>query len=748
GWEGKPDLRIFCGGEALRQDLATRLLDCGREVWNLYGPTETTVWSACQKLSPVDEMVLIGRPIANTSIYVLDDKQRPLPTGMVGELYIGGLGVARGYHGRADLTAERFPAITLPNGRTERLYKTGDLGRWTSDGRLQCFGRSDCQVKVRGHRIELEEIEVVLAQHPAVEKAVVHTAGLGTPDCRLIAYIVSTQRPATRELQGFVRERLPEYMVPAAVEFLDSIPLTPNGKVDRKSLPELKFAELTAERAFVAPRTETEQHIAAVWQEVLGVERVGVEDDFFELGGHSLTAIRLISQLRSTYGIQLPLNRLFQSSTLSGVAQLIDSLRAESALVSEDDMEIDFVAESLLDHATVPAIRAPIDLQKMDRVFLTGATGFLGAFLVDELLRQTDAEVVCLVRASDAKEGRDRLLRNLRLYGLAPNYSLERITPVVGDLEQPLLGLSATDFERLAGEVDVIYHNGAVVNLLYPYSLLRAANVGGTREVLRLAAQGRPKPLHFVSTFSVQAAHNGYARTFVTEEDPLPPCDALSGGYARSKWVGEQLMRQARARGLPISIYRPGHITGHSRSGVCNPQDFLHTLMLACARVGAVPDLDTEIDLTPVDYVSQAIVHLSQRPECIGGTYHLVNPHPLPLPALVDWVQRSGLELETLPYSTWREQLQTLANGEADALLAPLLNALGASQRADANEPMHWHPRFDCGQTLSQLAPSGIFCPRADEHLLLVYLGYLQQSGVLEANGNGSADHPLSVRAR
>jgi amino acid adenylation domain-containing protein/thioester reductase-like protein len=745
GWEGKPDLRIFCGGEALRQDLATRLQECGREVWNLYGPTETTVWSACAKLSPADEMVLIGRPIANTSVYVLDDKLHLLPAGMIGELYIGGSGLARGYHGREDLTAERFPTIALPNGKSERLYKTGDLARWTPDGRLQCLGRSDCQVKVRGHRIELEEIEVIFTQHPQVERAVVHPVGHGTPECRLVAYVLAANRPPARELQAFVRERLPDYMVPGVIEFLDAIPLTPNGKVDRKALPNPERAQPLAERAFVAPRTETERQVAAVWQQVLGVERVGLEDDFFELGGHSLTAIRLISQLRNTYGIQLPLARLFESATVSSVAELIDAMRAETELES-DETDTDYVAEALLDQTTVPVVRAPADLLKMDRVLLTGATGFLGAFLLDELLRQTDADVMCLVRARDADEGRERLCGNLRRYGLTPSYSLDRVIPIVGDLEKPLLGLSAAEFEQLARATDVIYHNGAVVNLLYPYSLLRAANVGGTREVLRLAAQSRPKPVHFVSTFSVQAAENDRSRPIVTELDPLPPCESLSGGYARSKWVGEQLIRQARARGLPVSVYRPGHITGHSRTGVCNPQDFLHTLMLACTKVGAVPDVDTEIDLTPVDYVSQAIVHLSQRPESIGGTYHLVNPHPLPLPSLIEWVQRSGLELATLPYQTWREQLETLVNGDAD-LLAPLLNVLAPAQAIMAEDQFHWHPRYDCQRAVSALAESGISCPRVGEQLILTYLGYLCRSGILALDGNGVADDPLTLRS-
>jgi thioester reductase-like protein len=364
------------------------------------------------------------------------------------------------------------------------------------------------------------------------------------------------------------------------------------------------------------------------------------------------------------------------------------------------------------------------------------------------LLRETDAEIVCLVRAKDKEQAFERVADNLRNYGLDhDDYLGDRIVPLLGDLAEPLLGLDADEFDRLAETVDVIYHNGAMVNLIYPYSQLRASNVGGTREILRLACKVRPKPVNYVSTFMVLAAGNGHSQDVVTENDILPPWEALPDGYTRTKWVAEKMVEQARSRGLPVTIFRPGHITGHSLTGMCNAQDFLHTMVLACSKIGSAPDLEEGMDVTPVDYVSQAIVRLSRRPECLGGTYHLVNPHPLRLPVLMDWLMRSGVEVETVPFPVWREKLTNLTNGATDELLAPLLNLLAPTNGSAEEEQLRWHPMYDCRQATSRLAESGIICPRADDRLLGIYREHLHRAGVLpqEIIGTGKLTHAPTV---
>ncbi|MGE3779815.1 MAG: thioester reductase domain-containing protein, partial [Pirellulaceae bacterium] len=389
--------------------------------------------------------------------------------------------------------------------------------------------------------------------------------------------------------------------------------------------------------------------------------------------------------------------------------------------------DTNYLAEARLD----PSIEAPagaiVDPSRRDRVFLTGATGFLGAFLLDDLLRMTDSRVYCLVRATSESKARDRILDNLARYRLHPAGVKERVVPIVGDLAEPRFGLSPEEFEQLGEQIDVIYHNGAIVNLVYPYPLLRRANVAGTEEVLRLATTGRLKPTHHVSTFWVQAADDGTHRQVVTEDDPLPPCEGLPIGYSRSKWVGEQMIAEARRRGIPVSIYRPGYVTGDSRTGVCNADDFLHAIVLACAQVRSVPQLDMNLEITPVDFVSRAIVQLSLQPQYLGNTYHLVNPHPLPLTMLADWMQTMGMKIRPVSYATWRSQLSELARGAPDELIAPLMSLLGPGDGVNPG----WHPRYDCRRATEHLAESHIVCPPADDRLLATYHAYLREAGFL-----------------
>jgi thioester reductase-like protein len=231
--------------------------------------------------------------------------------------------------------------------------------------------------------------------------------------------------------------------------------------------------------------------------------------------------------------------------------------------------------------------------------------------------------------------------------------------------------------------------------------------------------------VHHVSTFWVQAADDGRHRTVVTEDDPLPPCEGLPIGYSQSKWVGEVMIQHARQRGIPVSIYRPGYVTGDSRTGVGNPEDFLHSLVLACARVRSVPTLDMTMEMTPVDFVSSALVQLSLQPEYLGNTYHLVNPNPLPMSMFTNWLQRMGISIRPVSYATWRAQLTELARGAPEELIAPLLNILGAGD----GDGVGWHPRYDCSLALKHLASSQIECPPADDRLLAIYHSYLFDAG-------------------
>ncbi|MBW4564790.1 MAG: amino acid adenylation domain-containing protein [Mojavia pulchra JT2-VF2] len=320
GWEGNSQLKILCGGEALPYNLALQLRQRAASVWNLYGPTETTIWSTIHRVDEREAIVPIGRPIANTQIYILDKHLQPVPVGVPGELYIGGAGLARGYFNQPELTKEKF----IPNPFIPKtlLYKTGDLARYLSNGEIEYLGRIDYQVKLRGFRIELGEIEAVLEQHPAVRQCVVMVREDVPGNQRLVAYLVA-ENDATDELRQYLRQKLPEYMIPSAFVILDSLPLTPNGKVNRRALPAPENTNAELVSGFVAPRHPVEEVLAGIWTQVLGISQVSIYDNFFELGGHSLLATQVISRIRKTFGVDIPLQRLFEFPTIAKLAKNI-----------------------------------------------------------------------------------------------------------------------------------------------------------------------------------------------------------------------------------------------------------------------------------------------------------------------------------------------------------------------------------------------------------------------------------------
>ncbi len=346
GWTGTAGLKALCGGEALSSSLAEHVLVRCSELWNMYGPTETTIWSTLYKVETCcSGTVSIGRPIANTQTYILDKYLKPVPIGVAGELYIGGDGLARGYLNRPELTAEKFIADPFSNQPAGKLYKTGDLARYLPDGNIQYFGRLDSQVKVRGFRIELGEIEAVLMQHPEVRQAVVDVRTSSSGDKRLVAYMVmnSNSRPAVSDLRGFLKTKLPDYMVPVAFVILESLPVSPNGKLNRKGLPDPDDASSELSSRFVAPVTPAQQAVATIFSEVLEVRQVGLHDNFFELGGHSLLATRVVSRLRDHFQIEMTPRSLFESPTVAELA----SRMSDAIVQGANPEEIAFMLKEL-----------------------------------------------------------------------------------------------------------------------------------------------------------------------------------------------------------------------------------------------------------------------------------------------------------------------------------------------------------------------------------------------------------------
>lgn len=375
-------------------------------------------------------------------------------------------------------------------------------------------------------------------------------------------------------------------------------------------------------------------------------------------------------------------------------------------------------------------------LQEPTNVFLTGATGFLGAYLLHELLTQTPATVYCLVRAANEKAASQRLENTLKQYSLWDERQRPRIVPVLGNLSVSRLGLSPAQFDSLAEILDVVYHNGGSVNFLYPYSVLKAPNVLGTQEVLRLACQAKVKPVHFISTVGVFSPIAYGDRAVIREGDPLDRTEGLYG-YTQSKWVAEKLIEIARERGLPTTIHRPFWIEGHSQTGTCNKADFLRSAIAGCVQLGLAPDWPMRVDILPVDYLSRAIVYLSRQENSLDKAFHFSNPHAISWTQLVRWMQAFGYPLRQLPARQWIAQaIEQLPRFPDNALypFLPFFTERIPGQQMSVPETYFQTNSltFDCQNTFRGLANTDIICPPVDDRLLMTYFSYFIKTGFLE----------------
>ncbi|ATE73892.1 non-ribosomal peptide synthetase [Lysobacter capsici] len=730
-----PHLRLMMiGGESVAVEQVRRfaqITDGRVALSNHYGPTETSVCAAMLSTIDASEYLArelpIGRPLPGVRLYVLDPHGALAPRGVVGELCIGGLGVARGYLNQPELSATSFPPD--PFAADGRLYRTGDLARWNSDGSLQFLGRRDHQIKLRGFRIELGEIETALESHTQVEAAVVLLREDRPGDKRLVAYVVADDASGPNQWREHLARSLPEALLPSAYVRLPAMPLNRNGKVDRKALPE-PSAELLVERTVIEARTDTERAVLAVWRDVLGREEISADDDFFSIGGDSLMTLPLVFKLHATLGVELPLASVFAAPTLAAQARRIDELLSGEA-VDEFDLaaQVQLADDIHPRNAALPAASRA----NPRSAFITGATGFLGAYMVRELLDVSSAEVVCLVRAADADEGLARIRANLQGYGLWRSGDEARLAIVLGDLAQPRLGLDEAAFDALAQRAEVIFHNGGQVNFLAPYQHLEAANVGGTREVLRLATLHRIKPVHLVSTLGVCLTASNLDRT-VFESDPPPSADEQYGGYNQSKWVGEQLALVARERGLPVAIYRPARITGDSHTGASNLGDYFNAWLKGCVQMGRAPHLPNEaFDMAPVDYVGRSIVRIALGAGDANGNFHFYNRRRLPIPTAVATLREAGLALDEIDYQQWRRELLAHAAVSRDNALAPFAGLFPAN-------PDPREPSFDCSAVTRAVEPLGLICPPADAALLRLYVRFLQSRDFFPANTKAIAE--------
>ncbi|MER0240499.1 amino acid adenylation domain-containing protein [Streptomyces sp. HSW2009] len=603
-------------------------------VTNGYGPTEASIGMAFHPMSAADrDTVPVGRPIDNCAAVIVNERLEALPAGHTGEIAIGGACLGAGYLGAPAATAAAFVPNPFPDlVPTDRLYLTGDLGSMDEQGRLFCAGRKDAQVKIGGVRIELGEVKAAAESCPGVVQAEALVAehareGAAGPGRWLALFAVCADGAGVDEVLAHLRGTLPRTSVPRRVLLLPRMPLGDNGKTDLRELAHVLDRRVAAEAAETvegAAPDELGGRVLWAMRAALNLPRLDPDDHFFDSGGDSLTALSVVNAVRAGFDLpQLCAQDVFDQPTAARLTLLAETYRADGAV---HEREEELLARDAL--TPLPPVRAAAaDAGEPRTVLVTGATGFVGAQVVHEwLATAADTEVVCLVRAgSDARAG-ERVVGSLRERGLWRPEFADRLRAYAADLALPGLGLAAQVRRDLAHGPDLVLHCGALVNFLFDYRAHRRANVLGVAELLGLAGEGRPVPLHHVSTLAALQGARADHPAGVPEGCDLRRVPAPPGGYNRSKWVAEQQVAAARRQGATVTVLRLGEVMPATASGLANPAALTHLLLTAVARLGVRPAAQMVSDYTPADYAARRIVHAVRDRSVWGTDLHLLHP--------------------------------------------------------------------------------------------------------------------------
>ena len=779
--------QVWLCGEVVTVDLATSFakLTPNTELLNLYSISEchdATIGDLRTELDTTQEYATCGKPIPNVAVHIVDfedearTQMRRVPIDEPGEVYIGGPVLARGYLKMEEKTAETF--VDNPFG-TGRLYRTGDMGRMLSDGTLEIVGRCDFMVKVRGYSVVLGAVETALAKHPKLASAVVMALGAEGTDKRLVAWVVPKDwdaPPSAADVRNFLKDHLPPYSIPGTFCVIDALPVNQSaaGKLDRKKLPDPDTTKRldafnegdSTEFHRVAPSTEIERVLMQEFAELLLIEtdELSAEDNFFDVGGHSLLATRLVSKIIDTWPElkgAFKLKDVMDQPTVVGVASRVqlhlDGEGDTGEPSSDDDIDLDDEAQQL-DPIIYPAAtrkglalsrhRRETSLMSPRTVFLTGATGYLGAHILSELVTGTNADVVCVVRAGEDAEAMERVQTTLTKYGLLSGMggieglegNKQRVAAVAGDLSKPLLGMEPDKFKEVAAGIDSIIHCGADVNLIKPYSALKQANVLGTQETLRLATMNslfstKVKPVHYISTNGVFPVNrDAYAYSYA-DDGTTVVCKEEHGsvkamanthlkeGYARSKYVAETMCNIAAERGLPVSIMRPGNMAGNSSTGFQNANDFVYLFISGCIELGLAPDCKYAFDLTPVDFAAKVVVNASVNSpaKVMGRTIHLQNPAPpVTLDYVADTLRGIGHTLKTVDREAFLKALHDKCDEERGAgkRTSTLLQLESGFDAFETYFEASMWLTYDAHVMEETLAGTGIECPAISKEML------------------------------
>ncbi|QHG15836.1 thioester reductase domain-containing protein [Nostoc sp. ATCC 53789] len=738
-------LRVLTSGAAplshqLIEECEQRLANC--VVKQAYGTTETFVTTYTpderHKIKPGS----VGQCLPHVECQIIDvDTQQPLDVNQPGELWVRGPQIMKGYLNNPEATANAIDR--------DSWYHTGDIVYIDEDGYFYIVDRIKELIKCNGYSIAPAELEAVLLSHPAVADAcVVKSPHLSSGEVPK-AFVVLKAAATPEQIMEFVAGQVAPHKTIRRLEFVDKIPKSASGKILRRVLAQQELTnikEASSDEQPLQQRLEFLQQLddASLGQrqelltayireqffKVLGIntsQNLDIEKPLHELRLDSLMNIDLKNRIDTELGVDIPINMLLGNSNINQLVNLLlQQLTAKNTILSKKssaELATDLNSEVVLDSTIFPEYPSESFVTEPAAILLTGATGFLGAFLLQELLLKTQADVYCLVRSIDAESGKIRLQNNLESYGIWHDDFADRIIPVLGDLSQPLLGLSSQDFQKMSSIIDVIYHNAAWINYVYPYSALKPTNVLGTQEILRLASCIKTKSVHYISTIAVFESST-YAGKVVTESDQLAHSEGMRLAYSQSKWVAEKLIMLASDRGIPVAIYRPPFISGHSQTGAWYKDDVICRTIKGCIQMGSMTDITDTLDLAPVDYLSQSIVYLSKQQDSLGKAFHLNNSKPISWKELTDFICSRGYQIEHIAYKDWQIKLNNSVRSQENPLyhLLPFYH----KQYQQSTEP-----KISCLATQDALAGSSIMCPPVNTQLLNTYFSYFLLSGWL-----------------
>lgn len=728
---------LLVGGDVLNPERIKTLFTCHQGaphyILNGYGPTENTTFSSVYLITEAASEKLtipIGKPISNTTAYVLDHYLEPIPIGVIGELYVGGDGLAYGYLNCLELTQKKFVLNPFNKDLESKLYKTGDMVRWLPDGNLDYLGRQDNQIKIRGFRVELEAIQLNLLQHDSIAQCLVLEYENVKHIKSLAAYIIPREglNLNISDVRDFMEQKLPFYMVPSFFVLLEKFPLNANGKIDIKLLPTPDLNQRHIKTEYKIPKTAIEKQLVNIWSELLTNPNIGVDDSFFDLGGHSLLLTELILLLEEKFKFKFKLYNFLEQPTVAHLAKLIGKKKNNKStnsfaetLINDSKLDDSIKPVGLIDVTTYPGT-----------ILLTGATGFLGAHLLRDLHDLTQSKIYCLVRAKTKTEAKIRLEKMLKKYRLSILFD-DRIIPVLGDLAEPNLGLSSTDFLRLAEEVDAIYHNGAYVHHLYNYDTLKAVNVLGTVEILKLATTHKLKQIHYLSTLSAVSDHldenKSIIEDFVSTDGFVS--SSILDGYSQTKLVSELLLSKANQRKIPVRIYRPGWILGQSETGIVLAENnHLLLLLKGCVQMGYAPEWKARLNILPVDFISKFIVKTSVNHKIKNKIFNMINPYSISWLDLIKHIKKRGYPINIVSVDAWKKKYLTdIDKNNAIFNLLPLYTNLN---NLDWIKDMDTICNGNDSCTRDALEKANLEYPKITENLLDKYIDFLHDCAFID----------------